>query len=122
MNKSNSEFRKTLRERARHNRKNPTPAEALLWSALRRNNLENYHFYRQHILLNRFIVDFCCPKAKLIIEVDGSSHIGKEEYDEMRDKLLEEAGFRVLHYSHQDVMKNLQGVVDGIRDVLHGSV
>ncbi|MCI0710646.1 MAG: DUF559 domain-containing protein [Chloroflexi bacterium] len=119
MDKIDREFLKTLRERARHNRKNSTQAETLLWSAVRRNQIDDYHFYRQYVIYP-FIVDFCCPKAQLIVEVDGSSHLGKEEYDEGRNETLKEAGFRVIHYSNQDVMNNLQGVVDHIRDVLRG--
>jgi very-short-patch-repair endonuclease len=50
-----------------------TDSERLLWSRIRRKQLKGYQFYRQKVIGN-YIVDFCCPAAKIIVEVDGSQH------------------------------------------------
>jgi very-short-patch-repair endonuclease len=84
-----------LKPLARQMRQNPTPAEKLLWQALRRKQLEGFRFRQQHII-NRFIVDFYCADAKLVIEVDGASHEGEYDYDAARTELLETFGLRVI--------------------------
>jgi very-short-patch-repair endonuclease len=71
-----------------------TAAEATLWGAVRRRNLE-YKFRRQHPI-DRFIVDFYCAQAKLCIELDGESHLAPDqiEYDKARTEYLEYLGYR----------------------------
>ena len=66
-----------------------TDAEKLLWSKLRRKQLKNCQFYRQRIIGN-YIVDFYCPKEKLIVEVDGGQHYDNEgnSRDRIRDDYL----------------------------------
>ena len=73
---------KTMR-RAVELRRNPTEAEAKLWKYLRAHRLRGISFRRQHAIGN-YIVDFCAPRAKIIIEVDGSQHLGQREYDAER--------------------------------------
>ena len=96
-----------------------TDAEKLLWSKLRKKQLKDYQFYRQRIIGN-YIVDFYCPKAKLIIEVDGSQHYDDEgnRRDEMRDSYLKKLGFKIFRVSDREVFKNLQGVVERIFEIL----
>jgi len=100
--------------RSRELRHPQTPAEATLWRHLRDRNL-GYKFRRQHPI-NRFIVDFYCAEAKLCIEIDGSSHLEaeREEYDEVRTKILGELGYQVVRFTNNDVRYNIHAVVDEI--------
>jgi very-short-patch-repair endonuclease len=86
---------------------------------LRLRQLNGYQFYRQRIIVN-YIVDFYCPKAKLVVEVDGWRHFhGKTEAaDQKRDEYLKKLGIKVLRYSDTDVLTNLSGVVENILDNL----
>jgi crossover junction endodeoxyribonuclease RuvC/BirA family biotin operon repressor/biotin-[acetyl-CoA-carboxylase] ligase len=81
---------------------------------LRRKSL-GVNFRRQHPLYG-FIVDFCCPERKLIIELDGAEHAeaGSINYDARRTVLLESKGYRVLRFWNPDVLTNLEGVLDEI--------
>jgi very-short-patch-repair endonuclease len=90
-------------------RKESTPAEAKLWSRIRNDQL-GVTFRRQHAVGN-YIPDFCSPKAKLIIELDGSQHLEQEEYDQERTKHLELLGYRVIRFWNNDVMNNIDGVI-----------
>jgi len=100
-------------------RKNMTDAERLLWSKLRKKQLKDYQFYRQRIIGN-CIVDFCCPKAKLIVEVDGGQHFNSEDdkRDRERDEYMKKVGMKVLRFSDRDVFKNLNGVIEKIYESL----
>ena len=98
-------------------RRNQTIAEARLWGALRSHQLENIHFRRQHPI-EYYIVDFCSPKAKIIIELDGSQHLDQEEYDTQRTAYLESKGYRVLRFWNNDVEQNLNGVILLIREII----
>ncbi len=92
-----------------------TDAENLLWSKIRRKQLKGYQFYRQKVIGN-YIVDFYCPKANLVIELDGGQHyseIGKEK-DLMRDCFLTKTGIKVLRFSDRDVFRNMRGVMESI--------
>jgi len=108
-------YNKTLKNYARELRKNITNTENLLWSKLRRKQLHGYQFYRQKIISN-FIVDFYCPKAKLVIELDGGQHYTKngKEGDRIRDDYLVNLGLKVLRFSDREVFENLNGVLEKI--------
>jgi len=89
-----------------------TDAERLLWSRVRRKQLNDRQFYRQKTIGN-YIVDFYCPSAKLVVEVDGGQHYtedGKAK-DKKRSQYLQDLGFTVLRFSNIDVLKNIDGVV-----------
>ena len=90
-------------------RKELTPAERKLWAYLRGDKL-GVNFRRQHAVGN-YIPDFCSPKAKLIIELDGSQHLDQEEYDKERTEYLESQGYKVIRFWNNDVMNNLEGVI-----------
>ena len=111
---SDAEIRPTLREYARNNRKNQTFAEKTLWGMLRRENLEGFKFRRQHII-GSFIVDFYCPQARLVIEVDGYSHQAKADYDAERTVFLQTRGVRVLRVTNDDVIEFPAKVLEAIR-------
>jgi len=81
-----------LKGYSRQLRKNMTDAERLLWSKVRKKQLKGYQFYRQRIIGN-YVVDFYCPKARLIIEIDGGQHYSDEgiKKDKIRDDYYERA-------------------------------
>ena len=108
-------YNKNLKKHARELRKNMTDAERRLWSKIRRKQLKENQFYRQKNI-GDYIVDFYCPAAKLIVEIDGGQHYAEENIvkDEARDKFLSDLGFRVLRFSNSDVFKNIEGVVTDI--------
>jgi len=107
----------SVEEGARQLRKDMTPSEKRLWAQLRARRLGGYKFRRQHAL-GRFIVDFCCTKAKLVIEVDGPIHSERKEYDMERTQVLQAYGYRVLRYSNQQVDDDLDTVLESILDAL----
>jgi very-short-patch-repair endonuclease len=92
-----------------------TDAEKMLWLRLRRKQLKGHPFYRQKII-GKYIVDFYCPKANLVVELDGAQHyseIGKAK-DSIREDALREMGITVLRFSDRDVFKNMGGVIERI--------
>jgi len=99
---------------AREMRHPQTPAEASLWRALR-NRQTGFKFIRQHPIY-RFIIDFYCAKAKLLIEVDGESHLepDQQEYDKARTECLEELGYKVIRFTNNDVRYNIHAVANEI--------
>ncbi len=104
---------------ARALRRSQTDAERKLWSALRNHGVEGIHFRRQHVIGN-FIVDFCAPRARVIIEVDGGQHLEQEEYDAERSAFLMAKGYIVLRFWNGDVLNNMDGVwitiLEALRD------
>ncbi len=82
---------------------------------MRIKQLNGYQFYRQKPLGN-YVIDFYCPKAKLVIEVDGSQHFsGKNrKSDKARDKFLSDLGLKVIRFNNIDVLTNIEGVVENI--------
>ena len=106
-----------LKPLAREMRKNPTPAEDRLWQHLRRRQVLGYKFRRQHAI-ERFIVDFYCREAHLIIEVDGPIHQYTQEEDAIRQEFLESQGFRVLRFTNDQVLSDIEGVLQTIEQAL----
>ena len=98
------------RTRAIKLRKDLTPAEGKLWSRIHHDDQLGVNFRRQHAIGN-YIPDFCSPKAKLIIELDGSQHLEQEEYDMERTEYLESQGYKVIRFWNNDVMNNTEGVI-----------
>jgi very-short-patch-repair endonuclease len=81
-----------------------TPEETHVWRYFQELNarLPDGVFWCRQICVGRYIVDFICPKAKLVLEIDGSSHIGKEHYDHVRQLFIERAGYEVLRLTNVD--------------------
>ena len=104
------------KHRAVELRKELTPTEAKLWARLRNDQL-GVNFRRQHAVGN-YITDFCSPKTKLIIELDGSQHLEQEEYDQERTEYLEEQGYKVLRFWNNEVTNNIEGVILTIMQAL----
>ncbi|WP_298440234.1 endonuclease domain-containing protein [Geobacter sp.] len=107
-------YNKNLIQPARENRANPTKAENRIWNkVLRQRQLANYKFLRQKPI-NNFIVDFYCSELRLVVEVDGDSHVGAEEYDEQRSRILAAYGLTVVRYTNGEVFHNIDGVYDDL--------
>jgi very-short-patch-repair endonuclease len=101
-----------LEERAHSMRHQPTPSEAKLWEALRGGRL-GVHFKRQ-VRIGGFIADFLAPAAKLIVEVDGGSHVGRSAADERRDRKLARLGYRVVRVDAGVVLRSLPLAVEQV--------
>ena len=95
--------------RARELRRQATPAERTLWAVLRDNRLDGFHFRRQHVLAG-YIVDFCCIKARVVVEVDGAHHVEQAAADAQRDAVLRRLGFRILRFANAEVLDHLAHV------------
>ncbi len=104
-----------LKERAKELRKNMTLSEIMLWNELKRKQLKGFDFDRQRPIDN-YIVDFYCKDLMLAIEIDGESHIGKEEYDVTRQEKLEQYGVTLLRFDDLTVRQNLDSVVKEIEE------
>ncbi|MGM0932754.1 MAG: vitamin B12 dependent-methionine synthase activation domain-containing protein [Bacteroidota bacterium] len=105
-----------MKEFARkHRYVNPTEAETLLWDRLKNKQLEGFKFRRQHII-GSFIADFVCLKEKIVIEVDGLIHQLPENKlsDEERSSWLKGQGFRVIRFTNEEVIGDLDNVLEKI--------
>ena len=108
-------YNPNLKEKARENRKNPTPAEKKIWYQVLRNKQFSHLKFTRQKPLDEYIVDFYCAELMLAIEIDGDSHADQEEYDKRRTARLNELGIEVIRYTNQDVMHNLDGVLDDLQ-------
>jgi len=116
-NKMKIHNRINLKETRRVLRKNLTPAEALLWKALKNRQLKGRKFRRQHSVGN-YILDFYCPSEKLNIELDGMPHftIIGEKKDKKRDEYLKTFGIKIIRFENRDLYNNLTGVLEIIQE------
>ena len=108
--------KKYLEKYRKELRNNPTKAESMLWKAVQKKQLEDRKFRRQHSLGN-YIVDFYCPKEKLIVELDGELHdnfINKEN-NLKRNNYLQAKGFKILRFVNYLVFEQLDMVMDAIK-------
>jgi very-short-patch-repair endonuclease len=108
--------KKTLIHR-RELRKNPTDAESHLWKYLRRRQMLEHKFRRQHPI-GPYIVDFVCLDKKLVLEIDGNQHLDQEGYDERRSRFLQERGYRVLRFWNNQVFLQTEAVLRAIEYAL----
>jgi very-short-patch-repair endonuclease len=100
-------------QRARELRRQMTPAEKRLWSHLRGRRFAGFKFRRQTPIAG-YIADFYCARVRLIIELDGESHVGKTKADERRQQALEANGFKVLRIWDTHVYDDLDVVLEMI--------
>jgi very-short-patch-repair endonuclease len=105
-----SETKKQLSKKLRQEL---TEEERILWNYLRRNQLNGLHFRRQQII-DGFVVDFYCHAAELVVEVDGSIHDERPDYDAERDKVMAARGLNVLRIRNEEVKHDLPGVLKKI--------
>jgi very-short-patch-repair endonuclease len=106
-------YNKTLKDFSRKLRGNMTDAERLLWSKIRGKQLNGRQFYRQKPI-GSYIVDFYCPKANLVIELDGGQHYsttGKQK-DTIRDDYLVQLDIKVLRFSDRDIFENMTSILE----------
>ena len=96
---------------AKRLRQRETTAEKLLWDRLRRKKLHGLKFYRQ-VPIDRFVVDFYCPRQKLVVELDGKIHDQEDQrkHDEWREHLICEREITVLRFRNEKVLQDLDGV------------
>jgi very-short-patch-repair endonuclease len=94
-----------------------TEAEQLMWNylmnAARRKGQRGIHFVQQ-LPIGPYFADFYCPRAKLVVEVDGSYHDGQEEYDQRRDVFMAGRGLLVLRFKNEEVLADIQAVLSKI--------
>ena len=88
-----------------------------LWAYLRDGRLRGVTFRRQHAI-GPYVADFCAPRHKLIVEVDGGQHAERREQDAERTAFLASEGYRVLRFWNQDVLHNIEGVTAVIVEAL----
>jgi len=108
-------YNPALKERARALRRAGYRAEVLLWNRLKRKQFYGLDFDRQKIIAN-YIVDFYCAERQVVVEVDGSSHNDKVEYDRKRDAALESFGLTVIHLRDGDVKFGIEKVMAFLRN------
>ncbi len=101
--------------RARHLRRNMTKAERILWINLRKRSC-HYKFRRQ-VPIGKYIADFLCVELKLIIEVDGESHLLQKSYDAKRTRWLENRGYHVIRVTNEVILSGSEKVYQEILDV-----
>ena len=102
---------------ARRLRRDQTDAERVLWFRLRDRRLAGWKFRRQ-APIDRYVVDFVCADARLIVELDGGQHTERAEQDAARTAILQSMGYLVLRFWDNDVLANTDGVVETILNAL----
>jgi len=108
-------YNANLKDKARQLPKNLTDSEKVLWSRLRNKQLFGVQFYRQKPI-GEHVVDFFAPRAKLVVEVDGSQHMVGDhiQKDRTRDGYLASLGLKVLRFNRREVLKESDAVVEAI--------
>lgn len=108
------EFAKTMRREM-------TEPERRVWNEVRAHRLQGIKFRRQTVV-GHYIADFTCRSpVMLVVEIDGETHVGREDYDLVRTRFFEARGYRVLRFSNYDVMSNLDGVLTTVVGALTDS-
>lgn len=105
---------------ARRLRRNSTPGEELLWSVLRNRRFGGEKFRRQHPI-GPYIVDFCCPRLNIVIELDGDTHAYKVKRDQERSEWITRQGYRIIRFTESQVSRQREGVLKVIWEAIHGS-
>ncbi|MBP9888590.1 MAG: endonuclease domain-containing protein [Leptospiraceae bacterium] len=111
-------FNKNSKEKARKLRRNMTLAEKKIWyELLAKDKLNGLRFLRQKPI-DEYIADFYCHKLKLVIEIDGESHLaeGAREYDEHRTKVLNAYGIEVIRYTNEEILNHIGVVESDLKD------
>ena len=98
---------------ARRLRRDQTLAEKTFWTLVRNRRLGGFRFLRQ-VPIDRYFADFVCEAAKVIVELDGPVHEGREDYDARRTETLQLFGYVVVRFRNEQVLANLGAVADGL--------
>ena len=116
---SNNYYNPKLKEFARELRSTSvSKAEKRIWKSILSREQLNERFLRQRPI-HKFIVDFFCPRLGLVIEIDGSSHFNKGEYDFYREEKLKSLGYTIIRFQEGEVLNQLDDVKNKIIDVIH---
>jgi very-short-patch-repair endonuclease len=110
---------KASRQRLRHQLPD---AERIVWSRLKNGQVGGFRFRRQYSI-GSYIVDFYCPRAKLIVEIDGPTHFtdAAEAYDAVREEYFRSLGLRIVRFTNDQVRRNLNGVWAKLINVLRAA-
>ena len=114
-------FNKTQEREKRKILRHQIPeAEVIMWSQLLRSRLNGFKFRRQ-CGIGRYVVDFYCPKARLIVEIDGPTHFTDEveQYDKDRETYFEALGLNIIRFTNTEVRKQLPVVLDALLNKLN---
>jgi len=115
----NHNYNKNLKHYARELRnESVSKAEKFIWKSLLSKKQTGYGFKRQRPIDN-FIVDFFCQELKLIIEIDGSSHLHKSEYDRYRSDKLIDLGYTILRFNEGEVLNQINEISNQINHVIY---
>ena len=107
-----------MKDYARELPNNATEAERRLWHYLRRRQLHGFKFRRQRPI-GRYICDFVCLEAMVVVELDGSQHLVDAPHDANRDAFLRSNGFRVLRFWNGDVLSQTESIIETLYEALH---
>jgi very-short-patch-repair endonuclease len=105
-----------LIEHAKNLRQDQPFAETRLWEVLRGGKLGKFKFRRQHDV-EPYVVDFCCPKVKVIVELDGDAHVGRKSQDQARGGYLTRLGYEIVRFENCDIRNKENRVIERILDV-----
>lgn len=98
-------------------RREMSPPEQAMWKLLRARRLQGWKFTRQ-VPIGPFVLDFAARRERLAIELDGETHVGREDYDQRRTGFLEAEGWQVIRFNNSDVLRNPEGVMAMVLQVL----
>ena len=107
-------YNKALTDKARQNRRNPTPAERKFWLEVLKHKRFNHLKFTRQKPLGAYIVDFYCAERMLAIEIDGDSHDARQQQDDTRTRRLKALGIKVIRYTNAEIMNNLEGVYESL--------
>lgn len=102
---------------ARRLRRDQTDSERLLWTHLRARQMCGVKFRRQYPI-GEYIVDFCCPERKVVVEIDGGQHTVQVAKDQRREAYLINKGYRVLRFWNHEVLNHFDSVLEQIHDAV----
>lgn len=110
---------RVIKDRAKRLRNKMTPSEVILWHNLRKKKLGGTIFRRQHPI-KKFIVDFYCHQARLVVEIDGGihDHVENQEYDGNRTFELEQLGLKVIRFKNEEVEKEINKVLTTLEGII----
>jgi very-short-patch-repair endonuclease len=118
MNQSQNPTKKIyLNSYAQKLRQGNVLSEALLWNCLKGRQINNLRFNRQKII-GKYIVDFYCAELRTVIEIDGSTHDFKFEYDQTREEYIKSFGYRIIKIGDDQIKFNLADIVEWLKENL----
>ncbi|MBN1602709.1 MAG: endonuclease domain-containing protein [Chitinispirillaceae bacterium] len=114
---------KEKKDFSRRLRKEPTPAERLLWEHVRNNAISDVKFRRQQVI-DGYVVDFFCHNAKLVIEVDGKIHntVKQKAKDIQRKNVFEARGLMEIRFRNEEVLENVLKVVKTLNQIVDSRI